>query len=353
MTIKGEIAPIMYTTIAILRNIIYGAASKGANVHKLCAIAGVDIDDLNDMSRKVEGIKSITGVWDEVLRATHDNYFGLHLGLTNTSSSHLGLLGYLMHHCPTIKDVYLSLQTHQDKISGWVSYEWKQERDMVILYYTIDPVWLNVSPATARHAIDVAMGGAISLIKVLTGHRINPVRVELATTQPVPVIEYEKVYNAKVLLRAPFNVMVLKKDVFDLPVLSYDQSLYILFNRLLSDQEQTIGKSTSFAGQVKKLLAREYSAQIPSLSVVASHLNMSDRSFQRKLQLEGLTYRGLALELKKELALNLLEHSDAKVNAIADVLGYAEPSSFRKAFKTWTNATPVQVKKDRVMKAVV
>lgn len=352
MPIKGEIAPTMYTTIAILRNIIYGAASKGANVHKLCSIAGIDIDDLNEMDRKVVGIKPITGVWDEVIRSTHDQYFGLHLGQTNMSSSHLGLLGYLMHHCPTIRDVYLSLQAHQDKISGWVSYQWKLEHNTVILYYTIDPIWLNVSPETARHAIDVAMGGAISLIKVLTGHKVIPVRVELATTQMVPIIEYEKVYNTKVKLKAPFNAMVLKKEVFDLRVLSYDQSLYMLFNRLLSEKGQTMDKSNSFANQVKKLLAKEYSGQIPSLGAVASHLNMSDRSFQRKLQLEGLTYRKLALELKKELALNLLEHSDAKVNAIADVLGYAEPSSFRKAFKTWTNATPVQVKKEREVKLV-
>lgn len=335
----------MYTTIAILRNIIYGAASRGANVHKLCSIAGIELNELNEMERKVEGIKPIVGVWDEVLRVTGDNYFGLHLGQMNTTPHHLGLLGYLMNHCPTVKDVVVSLRAHQEKISGWVSYDWKLEREKVVLYYTISPVWLNVSPNTARHALDMAMAGALSLVKILTGTRIFPEQVNIAAQQNLVSAEFEKVYNAPVKFGMPYNTLVFKKELFDMRVLSYDQSLYMLFNQLLNTRQQESNRS-SFASHVKKLLAREYNGQVPALSIIASHLNMSERSFQRKLQQEGLSYRSLALEMKKELAMNLLEHSDAKVNAISEVLGYAEPSAFRKAFKTWTNTTPVKVKRE-------
>jgi AraC-like DNA-binding protein len=53
----------------------------------------------------------------------------------------------------------------------------------------------------------------------------------------------------------------------------------------------------------------------------------------------------------KEIAVNLLKNSNAKVNTISQLLGYTEPSSFRKAFKSWTDATPVQVKNDSLMRA--
>jgi AraC-like DNA-binding protein len=339
----------MYTTIAILRNIIYGAASKGANIQRLCSIAGIDRAVLNEMDRKIKGIRPIVNVWDEVIRSTRDEYFGLHLGLSN-NSSHLGLLGYLMLHCPTIKDAFISLQTHQEKISGWISYKMKQEGDRVIIRYSIDPVWLNVSPDTARHAIDVAMSGTVTLIKVLAGVRINPVQVELVTEQPGHPGGYEKVYGTKVLFGKPSNILAFKKDTLNLPVVSYDQSLFVLFNRLLLEQEKLNGLGHSFANRVKKLLSQEYNGQVPPLNVVATHFNLSDRSFQRKLQSEGYTYRGLGIEMKKELAVSLLEHSNAKVNTISELLGYTEPSAFRKAFKTWTDATPVQVKKEKVLR---
>jgi AraC-like DNA-binding protein len=348
MSKKGEFTPTMYTTIAIIWNVIYGAALKGANIHQLCSTAGISLSDLNEMEKKVEGIKPIVNLWEEVLRSTKDDYFGLHLGQAN-NSNHLGLLGYLMHHCPSLKEVFVSLQTHQEKISGWVSYNMKQERDKVILYYTIDPVWLNVSPHTARHAIDVAMSGTITMMKILTGIRVLPVLVELNAVKIVHVGEYEKIYNTMVLYDKPYNTLVFKKEDFNLPVLSYDQSLYTLFNRLLAEQEPFTGQRHIFANQVKRILSSEFNGQVPPLGVVASHLNLSNRSFQRKLRQEGFTYRGLGTEMKKELAVNLLENSNAKINAIAEVLGYAEPSAFRKAFKTWTNATPIQVKKDKVV----
>lgn len=145
--------------------------------------------------------------------------------------------------------------------------------------------------------------------------------------------------------------MVLKKSIPDMPVLSYDQSLYILFNRLLEEQKKSTKQVRSFADQVKRLLAHEFNGQVPPLSLMASQLHLSDRSFQRKLQLEGYTYRSLGIELKKEIAVNLLENSNAKINTISELLGYTEPSAFRKAFKSWTDATPVQVKNERLIRA--
>jgi AraC-like DNA-binding protein len=80
--------------------------------------------------------------------------------------------------------------------------------------------------------------------------------------------------------------------------------------------------------------------------VIAAHMNMSERSFQRKLSQHGESYRSVGTAIKKDLAFNLLRNTDAKVHSISDVLGYAEPSAFHRAFKTWTKTTPVQKKSE-------
>jgi AraC-like DNA-binding protein len=340
----------MYTTITILRNIIYGAASKGAQLDRLCTAAGIDMSDLNEMDRKVEGIRPVVSLWEEVVRGTGDEYFGLHLGLRNNSSQ-LGLVGYLMQHCPTIRDAFISLQTHQEKFSGWISYSLKQEGDNVIIYYKIDPLWQNVSPGTSRHAVDMSMSGTLAMIKTLTGVMMTPLQVEVSAEKTIIPCEYERIYKTEVMFGRPHNTMTLKKRILDMPILSYDQSLYILFNRLLDEQKRSTKHVRSFKDKVKRLLAHEFNGQVPPLPVMASRLHLSERSFQRKLQLEGYTYRSLSVELKKEIAVNLLENSNAKINTISELLGYTEPSAFRKAFKSWTDATPVQVKNERLMRA--
>jgi len=258
----------MYTTVTILRNIIYGAASKGAQTDRLCAAAGIDVADLNEMERKVKGIKPIVKLWEEVIRGTKDDFFGLHLGLMNNSSQ-LGLVGYLMHHCPTIRDAFNTLKTHQEYFSGWISYSLKQEKDRVNIYYTIDPLWLNISPDTARHAIDMAMSASLAMIKALTGVKITPLQVEMVAEKTIPC-EYDRIYKTEVLFGGSANRLILKKDVLDFRILSYDQSLFILFNRLLEEQKKSTSRIRSFADQVKRLLAHEFNGQMPSLSTMAA-----------------------------------------------------------------------------------
>jgi AraC-like DNA-binding protein len=197
----------------------------------------------------------------------------------------------------------------------------------------------------------MAMAGTLAIIKVLTGIKITPLQVDVTAEKTVIPCEYERIYKTEVIFGRSANRMILKKNVLDLPVLSYDQSLYVLFNRLLEDQKMSTRQARSFADQVKRLLAHQFKGQVPPLPVMASQLHLSDRSFQRKLQMEGYTYRSLSIELKKEIAVNLLENSNAKINTISELLGYNEPSAFRKAFKSWTDATPVQVKNERSIRA--
>jgi AraC-like DNA-binding protein len=67
---------------------------------------------------------------------------------------------------------------------------------------------------------------------------------------------------------------------------------------------------------------------------------MTQRTFQRKLLEEGTTYRKLSGSVRKELALQLIKKSNHKMEEIAQMLGYSDASSFRRAFKQWTDNNP-------------
>ena len=82
----------------------------------------------------------------------------------------------------------------------------------------------------------------------------------------------------------------------------------------------------------------------PSLESVAHELGMSERSLQRHLRELGYTYNAVADELREAMARLYLEQPDIALAEIAYLLGFAEQSTFNRAFKRWTGCTPKQAR---------
>jgi AraC-like DNA-binding protein len=61
---------------------------------------------------------------------------------------------------------------------------------------------------------------------------------------------------------------------------------------------------------------------------------------RRRLHEEGATYQGIKDQLRRDLAIGYLSHSDRSVMDIALELGFSERSAFHRAFRKWTGASP-------------
>jgi AraC-like DNA-binding protein len=71
---------------------------------------------------------------------------------------------------------------------------------------------------------------------------------------------------------------------------------------------------------------------------------MSPRTLARRLEAEGLTFAGVLIELRADLARRYLQDEDLPISEIAWLLGYREVSAFTHAFKRWTGKTPRQAR---------
>ncbi|MET4901172.1 helix-turn-helix domain-containing protein [Paenarthrobacter sp. CC6] len=79
-----------------------------------------------------------------------------------------------------------------------------------------------------------------------------------------------------------------------------------------------------------------------ALGEVASMLNTSVRTLQRRLEQHGRTFRQLRGVARFELATDLLTSTNISVSEISRRLGYEEPASFTVAFKRWSGRSPSQ-----------
>jgi len=78
----------------------------------------------------------------------------------------------------------------------------------------------------------------------------------------------------------------------------------------------------------------------PTLGAVAEQLRMSERTLQRRLAEQKLSFTDLLDDVRRESALEYLKARRVSVEEVAFLLGFATPSSFFRAFKRWTGTTP-------------
>jgi AraC-like DNA-binding protein len=73
---------------------------------------------------------------------------------------------------------------------------------------------------------------------------------------------------------------------------------------------------------------------------IAQRLCMTARTMHRHLVEAGTSFREIREELLRHRAQELLLERQLPIGEVSYLLGYAEPSSFHRAFRRWTGITP-------------
>lgn len=81
-------------------------------------------------------------------------------------------------------------------------------------------------------------------------------------------------------------------------------------------------------------------AGAPSIEDVASKMNCSGRTLQRRLAERNLSYQMLLDYVRKDRAIDLLCKTTLPITKIAIRTGFADDSTFHRAFRRWTGMSP-------------
>jgi AraC-like DNA-binding protein len=78
---------------------------------------------------------------------------------------------------------------------------------------------------------------------------------------------------------------------------------------------------------------------------LADALHLSVRNLTRKFAAEGTTFQRVKDELRRDIAVHQLTHSNVSVAALALDLGFSNSAVFCRAFKQWTGSSPTEYRK--------
>jgi len=102
--------------------------------------------------------------------------------------------------------------------------------------------------------------------------------------------------------------------------------------------------------QLRREIARVLVKGEGGIEHLARATGTSVRTLQRRLKDAGVNYSELQDEVRKTLALNLLENETLALGEIAFSLGYSDVSAFNHAFRRWVGQSPGQYRGLRAAK---
>jgi len=319
----------MFAHMPIIQGILYGATQHGARLSELCSAIGISPDQLGDSEVKVP-FEQACQTWEQSVRITKNNLLGLHLGEISTVSV-MGIVGNLMQSSPDLLSAFENLIQFVSTATDMIVFGIKRNGHEISLTYKPVTLYQKTSPVAARHSIEQSMAGTLNVFGHLAGKKIKPLCTTFKHKRAGDLSEYQRVFG-NVAFNTNGNHLVFKKEDLLTPVVSQDKTLFAIFEKMLQEKKST--KNLTLPAQIKQLVRTDFQGQIPSLEVIASRMNMTPRTLQRRLTDEGTTFRELVASIQKDLASELF-NLKGRISQVSGLMGYSDPSAFRRAYKKW------------------
>ncbi len=174
----------------------------------------------------------------------------------------------------------------------------------------------------------------------LVGRRIPILRGRFGYPEPAHSAEYKLMYCTDLTYCAPHTAIVFASEYLNLPVVQNERSMKEF---LRTAPERILVKyknGSSLSARIRRRLRQQLPGEVPDFDTFAAELNMTTATMRRRLHEEGATYQGIKDQLRRDLAISYLSHSERSVMDIALELGFSERSAFHRAFRKWTGASP-------------
>jgi AraC-like DNA-binding protein len=211
-------------------------------------------------------------------------------------------------------------------------------RDVV----AIELSWLDapLSPPVSLVMMELLFG--VQLARIGTREPVRPVEVT-TTVLPTPVAPYEEFLGTR-LKRGTKHCVVFAAADATRTFLTSNEPLWAAFEPELRQRLADLDASVTTAKRVRAALLEGLPSGLITMEAIARKLGASKRTLQRRIESEGTNFQEILKETREALARYYLQKTSLPAAEISFLLGFDEPSSFYRAFRTWTGTTPESVR---------
>lgn len=174
----------------------------------------------------------------------------------------------------------------------------------------------------------------------LVGRQLPLRQVDFASPPPERENDHRMFFGAPVRFNQPNSLITFDASLLSLPIVRSEQQLRHFLRdapaNILIRYRHEVGRTALIRAQLRASPVSEW----PDFDTMAHRMKLSPASLRRSLRAEGQSYQVIKDELRAAIARSLLRESSLTVAEIAVEVGFAEPSAFYRAFRSWTGMSP-------------
>ncbi|QSI30912.1 helix-turn-helix domain-containing protein [Variovorax sp. RKNM96] len=323
------------SSAAWLEGVLSMFEAEGLDVPSLLREAGFDPDSLHRQNARVP-VDEISVLWQLAVARAGKPTLGLHRDLAATHSK-LGTVGHAMSCSADLGAALTRLTRYMAVISDATAFAMQPEARgcWMVMEHT------GGSLPIPRQRVEYALLTVLMQCQWLTRRDLQPLALEFVYPPPTDDRLHREAFGCPIRYNAPANRLLLSAADMAMPLPTYHPTLGEMQEHLLDDQLNLLGQTTT-SSLVCAEIARRLPHGEPRRQDVAAGLGLAERTLQRRLQEESVSFQSLLDRTRRELAQQYLAEDRHTLTDVADMLGFVDSSNFFRACKRWFGLPPAQ-----------
>ena len=295
---------------------------------------------MQDANVEVIPYETYARLYEYLIESSEDDLFGIHEGEKYNMSA-LGIVGQIVQVSTTLRDGVEKCCQYFNLISNVLRIELQENSSGYDMKFVLHPNADSDFALASQHMVLSSMAFVMHELEYLTLGKTKPTAIS-STYSFKNKKELTRVFQVLVKDNAGENSMRFEIKALNERIAYSDYELLQTLETVACNRLKTWSlKNETLSAGIKELVYTLLNPDLPDIETIASNLNMSERSLQRKLREEGNSYSAIVLEVKKELAIEYLK-KDLSIKEITYLMGYSESSAFVNAFKKWFGKSPAK-----------
>ena len=272
---------------------------------------------------------------NEAAGRTGAAHFGL-LAARRADVQDLGAFGHRILASACLGDAIDAVVRHFSTFHQAGEVDLRPQRDRALLCFEV----LDPELPDARQDIEAVLMMLVHVVRAAAGPRWCPRGVSFQHGQPSRSNDLVRAFRAPVLFCQPWNAIEFDTDLMSLPLRGGSTSLARILDEYLTMKNDQQPAWHDLCAAVEAAVGRNLESGDLTVQAVAGQLGLGVRTLQRRLDGLGLRYSDLVDRTRRRAAFRYLKDDRTPISEVAFRLGYADVSSFNRAFARWTGESP-------------
>jgi AraC-like DNA-binding protein len=323
---------------SLLIDVVGYLERQGVERAELLRLLAITPTKLYDAQARLPG-SVMERLWVVGEQLTGDPDLGLHTAESHNPGA-LSVFGYLLWSCQTCRDALGRLARYAAFLNNGLRVRVSDEEGgRTVCRFEAEPGLDNYIERSPRQVMEAMATGTVIALRRLSPSPVEPVGISFRHAAPESIREQLRVFGAGLRFGQNETSIVYASRDLGAILLSANAALLSVLEGQLQRMLAGFEANGPVSQRVAAVLARRM-GDAPSLNDVASELAMSVRTLQRELQANGVSYRKLIEDVKRDIAVQHLALPGVSVTEVSFMLGFSEPGAFTRAFRRWTGSAP-------------